>query len=311
MKKILLLWIFIVALLQVASTQNSNSLLWKVSGNGLEKPSYLFGTYHLMPPAFLDSIPGFFNSLESVDELVVEVDVSDQEKIKSELIAFISKLKMPNDTSYADLLAFRDLHLVDSVFMEYFQTTSENFNLKPQVAAVFISQMLLIKNVPGMYNGTAVIFDEYIRSKGVDMGKNSSALETLDEQMKLLYQSGSSLQEDARGLVNFIVSDLASFEVDIKILETTYRHQDLNSLYSFYLEKLKAKRIQLGDKIIESADEQFLSNRNKNWVQKLSSKMKTTSCFVAVGALHLPGEFGVIELLKKQGFEINPVVEKQ
>lgn len=305
--RISLLFIILFVLINSNLSQAQNSLLWKISGNGVEKPSYLFGTYHLMSPEFLDSIPGFFQAIESTNEIVVEVDVSDQEKIKSEVFKFVNLLKMPSDTAYADLLTLEELQLVDSVFTLYFQATSDDFMLKPQVAAVFITQMLYVKLIPEMYTGTSVVFDEYIRSKGVKLGKKSSALETLDEQMKLLYQSELTLQEDAIALINFIQTDLKDFESDLNRLKFLYKNKDLNALHDLYSEKLQEKRIQFGDKYVESADELFLKKRNKNWVKLLSSKLKESSLFIAVGALHLPGKEGVIELLQKQGFVLEPI----
>ena len=65
---------FLITLLFALTCQAQ--LLWKVSGGTLEKPSYLFGTYHLMPSAFVDSVPGLNDAIKNVDAVWVEVENS-------------------------------------------------------------------------------------------------------------------------------------------------------------------------------------------------------------------------------------------
>ena len=65
-----------------SSPKAETSLLWKISGNGLEKPSYLFGTHHLVPVSFLDSIPAAVTAFEETDQTVGELDMSDMARCR-------------------------------------------------------------------------------------------------------------------------------------------------------------------------------------------------------------------------------------
>ena len=83
-----------------------------------------------------------------------------------------------------------------------------------------------------------------------------------------------------------------------------YKNQDLQGLYLFMIESFQE------DKSIEESKEmknRMLDQRNKNWIPKLENWMKQKTLFVAVGAGHLAGEQGVLQLLKNQGYIVEPV----
>ena len=90
----------------------------------------------------------------------------------------------------------------------------------------------------------------------------------------------------------------------MKEMNQFYRAGDLNGL---------AKLSQQSNKqfnITEEENAVLLDNRNLDWVKQIPGLMKKNSCFIAVGALHLPGEKGLISLLRKEGYQVKPVIIK-
>ncbi|WP_423130387.1 TraB/GumN family protein [Gaoshiqia sp. Z1-71] len=103
-------------------------LLWRISGNGLKEPSYLFGTNHGMSGDFLGHIPGFFEALDSVKQLAVESDPTRPKRLDS--IKPLNKF-LPTDISYPDLLDESELAVLDSILFIYSTLNSEEMNLNP------------------------------------------------------------------------------------------------------------------------------------------------------------------------------------
>jgi hypothetical protein len=142
--------------------------------------------------------------------------------------------------------------------------------------------------------------DGYFQSKGEESGKKIAALETLEFQRDLLYDS-QSLQRQARLLV-CALNDTAKIVRDTKELTEAYNNFNIDKM-----QKLSEEKQGNSCDPIPGEMESMIDNRNKDWAVKLPAIMKETPSFIAVGALHLPGENGLITLLRKQGFKVEPV----
>ena len=97
------------------TTGETNALLWKISGNGLEFPSYLFGTHHLVPLSFLDSIIGLEEAFEATEQTVGELDMS---KMSEMQIKIMGAAIMPNEYDYRTLISEADFQLLDKTLKE-------------------------------------------------------------------------------------------------------------------------------------------------------------------------------------------------
>ena len=71
MKRVLVIIAFVLLAAQSANAQ----LLWKISGRGIEKPSYILGTHHAVPFTYCDSIPGLMEAFDQVDYVIGEFDM--------------------------------------------------------------------------------------------------------------------------------------------------------------------------------------------------------------------------------------------
>lgn len=284
-------------ILLFASSANAQ-LLWKVSGNGLKNPSYLFGTHHLAPLSVLDKVPGYKEAFGATTQVVGEVIMKDLQS-PDNMQKMQKAILISNDTTAQMLFTEKEQEMINCFIKP---TLGFDLNQVPKLKPSFICAMtsvtIIRKSLPG-YNPNEQL-DGYFQTKGEETGKKVSALEDIDFQLKLMYDS-QSLKRQAKLLV-------CSLSDTIKLVKQA---KDLNNAYlSFDLKKmveLSEERDGTSCDPLPGEFEALLEYRNKDWATKLPAIMKEASTFIAVGALHLPGKAGLIALLKKQGFKVEPM----
>jgi Uncharacterized protein conserved in bacteria len=281
MKKCIL--IFLVLNLLIVNNTNSqtrieNSLLWEISGNGLKKPSYLFGTNHMVPYTFiLDSIHGFRKAFHSVRQVAVEHTVS-LDPLDKTMFA------MPSDTTYQMIYTPKEFAFVDSV-MKINTRISNPYKYKP-MAWYFASLQKSDVN-PG-----TLVIDAYI----MQVAKNSSykliGLEGKDVYKNVFkkWLFSSSLKDQANLLLEQLKDPQKSRMNSLKIT-SEYKKQNL-SAFEQYLPNFEGVNAK---------------ERNQLWMEKIPELIKQEPTLIAVGAGHLVGEYGLINQLRKQGFTVKPV----
>ena len=131
-----------------ASSKNSGSLLWRISGNGLENPSYLFGTHHLLPISFLDNIDGLKEAFESTEQTIGEIDLSAMGELQLKLM---NEALMPEGITYGTLLNANDIALLDSALHEWIGLGLDQLGqMKPAMLSNLISVTLYKKYYPNL-----------------------------------------------------------------------------------------------------------------------------------------------------------------
>lgn len=277
---------------QKEKEHDGNTLLWKISGNGLEKPSYLFGTIHMICSD--DAV--LSNSMKKVirncDEVYFEVDMDNM----FEMLGVMGKMKMLGDTTLRDLLSEADYKKVK----DYFESKGSMLpfsmleKFKPMLAASTLEQ----GEMP--CNNTAVM-EQVIMEEAKANDKKIKGLETMAYQAGVLDSIPYKLQ--AQQLVSYIDSAGAGNSSD-KMMEEmfdAYRRQDLKKLEQLMVET---------DASMSGFTDIMLFHRNQNWVKKLKDLLPAKSLLIAVGAGHLPGDKGVISLLRQEGYTVTPVENK-
>ena len=294
MKKIL--FIALLAFMQVVTVQAQ--LLWKISGNGLEQPSYLMGTHHLAPLSITDSIAGFNDAFTASQQVIGELVMSEIQT--PEVMQIMQQTMMiESDTTIQRLFLPDEYEMVN-------QFTKENLMLDlamaPKLKPAFIQNNLIvvlyIKTIGGF--NPAEQLDAYFQAEGTAKGKKVSGLETPAYQFNLLYNS-TSLQRQAELLV-CTLSNIDKSLNETKELTDAYMAQNLEALYLISQKKHN-------DKCDATPAEMaaLLDNRNIQWAEMLPEKMQEAPAFIAVGALHLPGDNGVINLLRQKGYQVEPI----
>lgn len=295
--------------------QVEEGLLWRISGNGLAQPSYLFGTWHGtygILYSYLDSIPGFYQAFDSCSQYVGEV--KDLEDLPSYVLK--ADLKLPQDTTWADLLDESDTQFLDSVLMERMKVPLSQMYVKPCFLELILDQLEEIEKLKQMgFNQSQIdsmsaqVIDICLSVKAKEKGYTVLGFETVEEQLDMLFGS-DDLKRDARflvmGLRDPYIRNLS--ETMTSELQAIYRSQNLNDLAQFELRmnSLWQKVPEMGEKYQESMDE-MVDERNRTWVEKIPSIIKDKQTFIGVGVRHLPGEAGLIRLLQEKGYKVEAV----
>ncbi len=288
--------VLLVSLLAISThaqhADENNTLLWKISGHGLEKTSYLFGTIHMLcaDDAVLSS--NMRSVLRECDEVYFEVDMDNL----FEMIGAIAKMKMTGDTTLQDLLSKEDYKKVKN----YFESKGSMlpFSMLETFKPILAASTLEEGSMP--CENTAMM-EQVIMEEAKQSGKKIKGLETMAYQAGMLDSIPYKLQ--AQQLVSYIDNAGAGDKEDKQMKEMfkAYKSQDLKKLEDLMVET---------DAGMAGFTDLLLYHRNQNWVKKLNSLMPEKSLVIAVGAGHLPGEKGLINLLRKEGYSVTPVENK-
>lgn len=289
------IFVFTSFLLLFSFSANSQ-LLWKISGNGLKQPSYLFGTHHLIPVQFLDSVQNIYTVFEKSNAVVSEVVLND-----SDITAKVQKAALlPDSLTMENLLSPDDFEFVDREMMSTLQMSLMNLNkLRPSMIQN-IYELQLYREFFRMNETTQS--DTFFQQLAVKRKIPVKGLETIEQQIEILFPKKdiNELKDEARDLVQSIRNKVELIQ-EYERMNNLYRKGDLDGL-----EKLND---EMNKKWNVSAEENanLIDKRNENWMKRLPDLLITHSCFIAVGALHLPGEYGLLHLLQKEGYKVSPV----
>ena len=275
----------------VATTNNNNTLLWKISGNGIKSPSYLFGTIHMLCSDDAVLSPNMKKAISNADEVYLEVDLDNM----MEMLTVIPKMKMTGDTTLQDLLSKEDYEKVKNYFeaRQSLLPFSMLETFKPILAASTLEQGDLPCDASSA-------MEQVIMEAAKENNKTIKGLETMGYQAGMLDSIPYKYQ--AQQLLSYIENaDKNEDSKEMKEMLQAYNEQDLAKLEAMLLKT---------DAGISSFTDILLYNRNRTWVQKLKELMKNKALVIAVGAGHLPGEQGVIQLLRKEGYKVEPIDNK-
>lgn len=279
------------------SSGKEKSLLWEITGNGMLKPSYLFGTHHLAPISFLDSIPGIMDAFERTDQTVGELDMGNMADMQMKIIA---EGMMPAAVTYETLLLPDDISLLDSMLHAVIGFGLDHFGrLKPAMLSNLISISLYHQYYPSA--ATSANIDSYFQEESLKRMRPVVGLETAEDQLYVLLNL-QSLERQAEMLM-CMVKYPESLKKQMGEFQKAYYSQDIQTILELY-EK------ETPDDPCPSTKEEFNalnSDRNKKWLKEIPTLMEEKASFIAVGCLHLPGDDGLIKGLRKLGYKVKAV----
>lgn len=282
-------------LLSVCCSINAQ-VFYKIEGNGLKAPSYIFGTHHLAPLSVIDSIPGCMDAFKAAEQVVGEIDMTmDQMQLAAQMQPY---MMAPQDSTLSKLISPEDFSRINEEFKKWAPMPGMSLEqldmLKPMVVTSMVAIQMVMKNLPG-FNPQEQL-DTYFQMQGKQLGKNIRGLETPEYQAKVLYCT-LPVASQAKGLVELLDDPDESVKKTKELNEAYLRH-DLNAL-----SELSEEDDEEDSRFMDA----LLRIRNANWIKEIPEIISQTPSFIAVGALHLPGELGVIEGLRKAGYTVTAV----
>ena len=282
----------IIALLLLGVQAANAQLLWKISGRGIEKPSYILGTHHAVPYTFCDTIPGLMKAFGEVGHVVGEFDMLKMDAMTPQQMQNMQKMMMmPADTTMASLFSDTQRDTLDAYLKNTLGANLQMLSsMKPMTIMVTVQQKMLMELIPDIASLTGI--DKYMQTLAAKKGKQVGGLETMEYQLGLLY--GSSLQDQADALMD-MVRRSNSKEL-LQELTAAYKTQNLDTLWKIFQ-----------DQMTQLEYDALVKTRNLNWLEEMKVLLPTQSTLYVVGAGHLPGDSGMINLLRDAGYKVKPV----
>ena len=287
MKVLLTLITIALTCLQGFTAQDSvkyQGLLWKISGNGLEKPSYLYGTMHVSSKLAFNLGDSFFNAIKNSDIIALEMN---PEKYIDDLLEnnFLDNLNNMMSAYY---------RTNDNMYEQIFSLKIPEYN---EYASLIAEDNKLNNPILYRYSGFQDDFEEstyldlFIYQTGKKMNKGVFGLETLEQVTELTKKAyiASSKEENKR---SYRYPGSRNMHEE---LEQAYRKGNLDKIHQITCEMYSSK----------SYVNYIIYLRNEGMAKKMDSLMQLHSVFTGVGAAHLPGEKGIINILREKGYTVN------
>ena len=268
--------------------KNNNTLLWQVSGNGLKHPSFLFGTFHLLCKDDIHFSDPLKEAVKVSNEIYMELDMDDP----STLLSGMLYMNMQDGKKLSDLYTPEEYKKLETYFTDSLNTPMIMFQrAKPYfLVALLYPKMMDCSSPSGV--------EEELLKIAKENKKEIKGLETMQFQASVF--DSIPYEWQAKELLKNIDS-FSTYKNEFDEMIELYKNQELDSMQNM------VGASEFGS---DKYEDILLKDRNKKWVKELSEIMKNESVFVAVGAGHLSGDNGLINLLKKDGYIVSPLVNK-
>ena len=291
-------------LLLMAAVTMQAQLLWKISGNGLQKPSYIIGTYHLAPVSFTDSIKGLKAALDASEQVYGEIVMADLTSPENQQKAQAAMM-LPDGQTLDKLFTADEMTRINALVKSVLGVDMTNpmvaqqlGKLTPYALQVQLGVLIYLKKHPGFNPNEG--FDSYFQKEAAAKEKGVGGLETFDFQINTLYKSAT--MERQKQLLLCMADNLEFTEEQTENVVKAFFTQDLDGIE-------KAMDAKLNNTCDGTPEEKetLIYSRNDNWMKQMPEIMKQKGTFFAVGAGHLPGERGLLAQLKKAGYTVEGI----
>lgn len=289
----------------VAAVSINAQLLYKISGNDLEKPSYIIGTHHLANVGFVEKINGVKEALTETEQVYGELKwdvMANPDSLK----AMQERMMLPEGQTLKTILTPEQYKRLDAFMtakmgagMSNPMVEAQMGKLTPMALVTQFQVLLFLMNHMGEFDPSST-FDQYFQAQAQKNNLPCGGLETMSFQAQVLYGS-TPMERQVEQLMCLIDNE----QFNVQMLEEMTRAfyaQDLDALK-------KAMDVKLGTSCDSTPEEEaaLIDNRNADWLTKMPAIMKQAPTFFAVGAGHLPGEKGVLQLLRNAGYTVEGV----
>ena len=258
-----------------AQRKDNQTLLWRISGKGMTRPSYLFGTLHLKDNRLFRFDDSVYAAIEHTDGLALELNLN-------EFAAYtVNKMfdeRNEDDTKIKDVMSEEELKKMEKPLTKKFNKDIDHITTKDIVREKnkWLSDYFKKGEM-------STFVDAYLYDLARRQGKWLGGIEDIQDQASLV--DGKEIHALLNG----------AEPVSIETMINVYTSQDIDSINSIM------------NNYDSSYRDALLIRRNKKMARRMDSLSALRPMFFAVGAAHLPGDSGVIKLLRARGFNVEPV----
>lgn len=300
MKKIIL-----VLLVALFATANSDAqLLYRISGKNLKKASYVFGTFHIASTPFVEKVAGVRQALDETSQVYGEVKWDDMTNPDS-LRMMQARMALPAGKTLKALLPAGQYKKLDSFLVKYMGVGLGNPMVERQMGtmqpAALLTQLTMLQYLSahmGEFDPTNTI-DQYFQLQAKNNSEKIGGLETLSCQLGVLF--GAQLKRQVEQLGCFLDNPDYYAQLTERMAKAYYA-QDINALADIMNEKFSATCDATPEELAT-----LVYGRNAAWARKMPAIMSDAPTLFVVGAGHLPGDRGLLCLLKKAGYDVEAV----
>lgn len=261
------------------------ALLWEIRGDSVQKGCYLFGTMHLIEKDYF-LFPKKLEKIASKSEVLVMEIAGLPDKAQA------MKYVILEEGSFFDYFTEEQTDSILTWAKEELNLSEEGFRatfdkMKPFTVIQMATQLQFI----GKTESYEMTFEKLAKENEVEI----KGLETIEQQMAI-FDSLSDQQ-----MTDMVMESIRKTDETIELTKEMmqiYNRQEIDSLYML---------IQTEGGVLAEEQNNFLDNRNKNWIPQIEAIIRDNKTLIAVGAGHLGGPNGVIRLLEKEGYTLIPV----
>lgn len=310
MRRLLTISVLVFASIGMLNAQ----VLYKISGKGLDEPSYLLGTMHFASYDFTHDIAGYDRVFSSVEQICGEVA---HDNLQAAIVEYVLKHpnllkqpKLPKGTTFFDLFSEEELAEIDNRLYKVLGTNLTDSETRSKVS----------KMTPQEFQGTLTIakfgdivdpiqpndqIDVAIQAVAKDAGKRVIGLESVEEQLNIILPAKS--QPTIEQQKEVLLEELRLWDQKFELLETlidSYMEQNYKPIANIVEDETLA---ELGFSTNTTTFDDVITQRNIRWMQRIPEVIDNRPTLIVVGIAHLPGEQGIINLLKRSGYKVKAV----
>jgi uncharacterized protein YbaP (TraB family) len=273
---------FLILLIFV-SISSQAQLLYKIEGKGLQKPSYIYGTIHIMPKKQFAISEAITTALKECESLVMEVDINMDLKTK---IDAAQRSMLPNGKTIADITSAENAQKIKQFCVDSLHWKESKYVRMSRLTPFFLTSIILQDLI-----GKSKSFEVELNKLAEKNKMTTLGLETIQMQMDLVNDVPYEEQ------IKLLLEGLTTNNSEYNTMLNCYLKQDLNKL----------GELMNDAELSPEFNANFLVKRNQNWIPQISKMVQEKPIFIAVGAGHLPGEQGVLKLLQEAGYTVSPI----
>ena len=281
----------VLLLITTGAQAQYKSLLWKISGNGLKDTSYLYGTMHTADNRIITMSQHARPSFDGCKAYAMEID-PDGEK---NMLGLLGKMMMPKGNSLQKMIPAKEYAYLDSICTSQLSYPLSMFDNMAPVLVMTIFEGVSMGLDQTATSGNTQVLDLYLHDEAKKAKKKIIGIESVSEQLSAL--SALSFQEQA----DMLTQEVDSFQVNKNSGQEVLQYYLDQNLDSLAANDDDAKKPGKFYKVL-------VTDRNIRMADRIGEFIKKQPTFIAIGALHLPGDGGVIALLRKKGFTVEPVM---
>lgn len=274
-----------VSVVSAADARWDHGLLWEISKPGMAT-SYLFGTVHSEDPEVVQLAPPVQQAFDRSGSVILEIKMDMNAMIYSSTAMLMTDGRtlsgVIGPSLYKKTAQAIQSRGIPELVLE---------RMKPWAAAIILS-------VPPPKTG--MLLDLVLYQQAQEAGKQLHGLETIQEQLDIF---DSMVESDQIQLLRDAVDNLDKIDrMNAEVL-VLYKRRDLAGMLA-----LNERYMKDGDPAVSrDLEQRLIIDRNRTMVERMQPHLQAGNAFVAVGALHLPGDQGLLGLLDRRGYTVKPV----